>query len=188
MEEKNYLVSGMHCAGCAAKVERAVEGLEGVERVELNLLTGRMTVLFEKPDSPARGRIASVVEKAGFHLADWREEPFSGADGEESQGQEETGGSRLVWSVLLLAPLMYLSMGPMWHWPVPGGGWGLWMNLWAQCILAAAILWLNRHYLINGVRQLAALSPNMDSLIAIGSGSAFLYLSLIHISEPTRPY
>lgn len=99
MEEKNYLVSGMHCAGCAAKVERAVEGLEGVERVELNLLTGRMTVLFEKPDSPARGRIASVVEKAGFHLADWREEPFSGADGEESQGQEETGGSRLVWSV-----------------------------------------------------------------------------------------
>ena len=175
MEEKNYLVSGMHCAGCAAKVERAVEGLEGVERVELNLLTGRMTVLFEKPDSPARGRIASVVEKAGFHLADWREEPFSGADGEESQGQEETGGSRLVWSVLLLAPLMYLSMGPMWHWPVPGGGWGLWMNLWAQCILAAAILWLNRHYLINGVRQLAALSPNMDSLIAIGSGSAFLY-------------
>lgn len=175
MEEKNYLVSGMHCAGCAAKVERAVEGLEGVERVEVNLLTGRMTVLFEKPDSPARGRIASVVEKAGFHLADWREEPFSGADGEESQGQEETGGSRLVWSVLLLAPLMYLSMGPMWHWPVPGGGWGLWMNLWAQCILAAAILWLNRHYLINGVRQLAALSPNMDSLIAIGSGSAFLY-------------
>ena len=59
MEEKNYLVSGMHCAGCAAKVERAVEGLEGVERVEVNLLTGRMTVLFEKPDSPARGRIAS---------------------------------------------------------------------------------------------------------------------------------
>lgn len=48
MEEKNYLVSGMHCAGCAAKVERAVEGLEGVERVELNLLTGKMTVLFEK--------------------------------------------------------------------------------------------------------------------------------------------
>ena len=56
MEEKNYLVSGMHCAGCAAKVERAVEGLEGVERVELNLLTGKMTVLFEKPDSPAMER------------------------------------------------------------------------------------------------------------------------------------
>ena len=63
MEEKNYLVSGMHCAGCAAKVERAVEGLEGVERVELNLLTGKMTVLFEKPDSPAMERIALVVEK-----------------------------------------------------------------------------------------------------------------------------
>lgn len=95
--------------------------------------------------------------------------------GRKARGRRKRGGSRLVWSVLLLAPLMYLSMGPMWHWPVPGGGWGLWMNLWAQCILAAAILWLNRHYLINGVRQLAALSPNMDSLIAIGSGSAFLY-------------
>mgnify|MGYP002571722932 CR=1 FL=1 len=75
MEEKNYLVSGMHCAGCAAKVERAVEGLEGVERVELNLLTGKMTVLFEKPDSSAMERIAPVVEKAGFRLADWKEEP-----------------------------------------------------------------------------------------------------------------
>ena len=57
MEEKNYLVSGMHCAGCAAKVERAVEGLEGVERVELNLLTGKMTVLFEKPDRSEERRV-----------------------------------------------------------------------------------------------------------------------------------
>lgn len=64
MEEKNYLVSGMHCAGCAAKVERAVEGLEGVERVELNLLTGKMTVLFEKPDSSAMERIAPVGKPA----------------------------------------------------------------------------------------------------------------------------
>ena len=53
----------MHCAGCAAKVERAVEGLEGVERVELNLLTGKMTVLFEKPDSPAKiGRHTSELQ------------------------------------------------------------------------------------------------------------------------------
>lgn len=144
MEEKNYLVSGMHCAGCAAKVERAVEGLEGVERVELNLLTGRMTVLFEKPDSPARGRIASVVEKAGFHLADWREEPFSGADGEESQGQEETGRlpPRLVRSA---AGASDVSVhGPMWHWARSGRGLGALDDLWAQCILAAAILWLNR--------------------------------------------
>ena len=175
MEEKNYLVSGMHCAGCAAKVERAVEGLEGVERVELNLLTGKMTVLFEKPDSPAMERIAPVVEKAGFRLADWKEEPLAGTEREERLEQEETGGSRLVWSILLLVPLMYLSMGPMWHWPVPEGSWGLWMNWWTQGILAGAVLWLNRHYLINGVRQLVALSPNMDSLIAIGSGSAFLY-------------
>ena len=175
MEEKNYLVSGMHCAGCAAKVERVVEGLEGVERVELNLLTGKMTVLFEKPDSPAMERIAPVVEKAGFRLADWKEEPLAGTEREERLEQEETGGSRLVWSILLLVPLMYLSMGPMWNWPVPEGSWGLWMNWWTQGILAGAVLWLNRHYLINGVRQLVALSPNMDSLIAIGSGSAFLY-------------
>ena len=175
MEEKNYLVSGMHCAGCAAKVERAVEGLEGVERVELNLLTGKMTVLFEKPDSPAMERIAPVVEKVGFRLADWKEEPLAGTEREERLEQEETGGSRLVWSILLLVPLMYLSMGPMWNWPVPEGSWGLWMNWWTQGILAGAVLWLNRHYLINGVRQLVALSPNMDSLIAIGSGSAFLY-------------
>ena len=175
MEEKNYLVSGMHCAGCAAKVEHAVEGLEGVERVELNLLTGKMTVLFEKPDSTAMERIAPVVEKAGFRLADWKEEPLAGTEREERLEQEETGGSRLVWSILLLVPLMYLSMGPMWNWPVPEGSWGLWMNWWTQGILAGAVLWLNRHYLINGVRQLVALSPNMDSLIAIGSGSAFLY-------------
>ena len=66
-------------------------------------------------------------------------------------------------------------MGPMWSWPAPSGEWGIWANLWGQCILAALILWLNRRYLVNGVRQLATLSPNMGSLIAIGSGSAFLY-------------
>lgn len=173
MEERNYLVTGMHCAGCAAKVERAVEELEGVERVELNLLTGRMTVVFRDHHALGRERIEAVVEKAGFHLADWQEETFSGEDGEE-EGRD-SGGSRLVWSILLLVPLMYLSMGPMWHLPVPGGFWGLWANLWAQCLLTAVILWLNRHYLVNGVRQLAALAPNMDSLIAIGAGSAFLY-------------
>lgn len=97
----------------------------------------------------------------------------SGKDEEEKA--EDAGGARLVWSVLLLLPLMYLSMGPMWSWPAPSGEWGIWANLWGQCILAALILWLNRRYLVNGVRQLAFLSPNMDSLIAIGSGSAFLY-------------
>ena len=173
MEEKNYLVSGMHCAGCAAKVERAVGELQGVESVELNLLTGRMTVVFREHGSPARGRMAEVVEKAGFQLADWVDGTPSGRDEEEKA--EDAGGARLVWSVLLLLPLMYLSMGPMWSWPAPSGEWGIWANLWGQCILAALILWLNRRYLVNGVRQLATLSPNMDSLIAIGSGSAFLY-------------
>ena len=104
-------------------------------------------------------RIAPVVEKAGFRLADWKEEPLAGTEREERLEQEETGGSRLVWSILLLVPLMYLSMGPMWNWPVPEGSWGLWMNWWTQGILAGAVLWLNRHYLINGVRQLVALSP-----------------------------
>ena len=173
MEEKNYLVSGMHCAGCAAKVERAVGELQGVESVELNLLTGRMTVVFREHGSPARGRMAEVVEKAGFQLADWVDGTPSGKDEEEKA--EDAGGARLVWSVLLLLPLMYLSMGPMWSWPAPSGEWGIWANWWGQCILAALILWLNRRYLVNGVRQLATLSPNMDSLIAIGSGSAFLY-------------
>lgn len=173
MEEKNYLVSGMHCAGCAAKVERAVEELQDVERVELNLLTGRMTVAFRDAGSPAQGKIAAVVEKAGFQLAAWPEKDISDHAMEEKP--VDAGGARLGWSVLLLLPLMYLSMGPMWQWPVPSGDWGLWLNLWTQCVLAAAVLWLNRHYLINGVRQLAAWSPNMDSLIAIGSGSAFLY-------------
>lgn len=64
-----------------------------VERVELNLLTGKMTVLFEKPDSPAMERIAPVVEKVGFRLADWKEEPLAGTEREERLEQEETGGS-----------------------------------------------------------------------------------------------
>ena len=147
MEEKNYLVSGMHCVGCAAKVERAVGELQGVESVELNLLTGRMTVVFREHGSPARGRMAEVVEKAGFQLADWVDGTPSGKDEEEKA--EDAGGARLVWSVLLLLPLMYLSMGPMWSWPAPSGEWGIWANLWGQCILAALILWLNRRYLVN---------------------------------------
>lgn len=173
MEEKNYLVSGMHCAGCAAKSRTGRGRVAGSGERGVEFADGRMTVVFREHGSPARGRMAEVVEKAGFQLADWVDGTPSGKDEEEKA--EDAGGARLVWSVLLLLPLMYLSMGPMWSWPAPSGEWGIWANLWGQCILAALILWLNRRYLVNGVRQLATLSPNMDSLIAIGSGSAFLY-------------
>lgn len=170
MEERNYLVSGMHCAGCVAKVERAVKELRGVERVELNLLTGKMIVLFESSDSDVIEQVKATVEKCGFQLTNWQDElPVMV---EEIDKSRETGTRRLVESVLLLIPLMYLSMGTMWHWPIPQG---IGMNAGAQSFLTGYILWINRHYLINGVRQLVALSPNMDSLIAVGSGASFLY-------------
>ena len=177
MKEK-FNVTGMTCSACSSRVEKTVSRLEGAEEVSVNLLTGTMQVTYDenKLDS---GGIISAVEKAGYGaFPDGGEKTpaASGADGQASQAALEEAKQmkhRLIWSVALLIPLMCVSMGHM----LTGSHQSdrpLTMVL-VQVLFLIPIVILNRKYFIKGFPSLFRGSPNMDSLIAMGSSAAILY-------------
>ncbi len=167
----------MTCAACSAHVERAATALEGVEQVTVSLLTGIMTVTFSPPCTPAI--ICAAVTKTGYptvlkeaHTAD-----ASAASQKTSVVSTKPLIWRLVTSLALLLPLMYVSMGHlMWGWPVPAlfaqnpMAIGLY-----QLLITACIMVINGHFFMSGAKSLWRLAPNMDALVAIGSGASFAY-------------
>ena len=183
-----FQITGMTCAACSARVEKAVSKVEGVTEVSVNLLMNTMQV----EGNASSSDIIRAVEKAGYGiLADGEKENGSDdkksvKDTQENEEEKHTRG-RLVASVGLLIPLMYLSMGHvMWGWPV----WGslrenpLAIAVW-QLVLTLWILFLNRKFFVQGFGSLLRAAPNMDSLVAIGSGAAFLasWFSLMNMTE-----
>ena len=173
---KQYTVTGMTCAACQARVEKAVSALPGVEVCAVNLLTGSMGV--EGTASPEA--VVEAVTKAGYGAAPKdAPSPSASAKKEDPLADRETPAllRRLILSVGLSALLMYVSMGhTMWGWPLPAV---LAKNPMAiglvQMILAAAVMIINQKFFINGVRGVLHLSPNMDTLVALGSGASFVY-------------
>lgn len=182
-----YQVTGMTCAACSARVEKAVSKVEGVTEVSVNLLMNTMQVEGNAESSD----IIRAVEKAGYGvLAEGErkapEEKEGNVDTEWDE-EEKSTRFRLVASVGLLIPLMYLSMGHvMWGWPV----WGdlqenpMAIAIW-QLVLTLVILFLNRKFFVQGMGSLLRAAPNMDSLVAIGSGAAFLasWFALMDMTE-----
>ena len=176
MEE--YKVTGMSCAACSSHVEKAVAKVPGVESVSVSLLTNSMTV--EGTASPQD--IMMAVEKAGYGASpkkDKAEHKSSGADELEQLEDHETGHlrNRLIASVIILVPLMYLSMGHMmWNWPVPAV---LERNHLAagliQMLLTIMIMVINQKFFISGFTSALHRAPNMDTLVALGSGASFVY-------------
>ena len=174
-----YNVSGMSCAACSARVERAVGALDGVESCSVNLLTASMTVTGSADES----EIIAAVEKAGYGASPKEKRSKADRVNEEENELElktkkETSAikRRLASSVVFLALLMYLSMGPMLSLPKPAY---LSENPLAdalcQMILAAVIMIINGKFFIVGTKGLLHLSPNMDTLVALGSGASFVY-------------
>ncbi len=166
---KQFKVTGMSCAACSSRVEKAVSAVEGVDSCAVNLLTGDMGVEGTAPDSA----IVEAVLQAGYGVAQ--------ADKAEKPTEEdrETGMvlRRLVASLALLGVLMYVSMGhTMLHLPVPAflAGNPIALGL-TQLLLAAAVMVINQRFFINGVKGLLNKAPNMDTLVAMGSSAAFLY-------------
>ncbi len=166
---KQFKVTGMSCAACSSRVEKAVSAVEGVDSCAVNLLTGDMGVEGIAPDSA----IVEAVLQAGYGVAQ--------ADKAEKPTEEdrETGMvlRRLVASLALLGVLMYVSMGhTMLHLPVPAflAGNPIALGL-TQLLLAAAVMVINQRFFINGVKGLLNKAPNMDTLVAMGSSAAFLY-------------
>ena len=177
MTEK-FVVTGMTCAACAAHVEKAANSLDGVDSAAVNLMLGTLVCSYDA-DRVSPQAIITAVEAAGYGAA-----PADNAKRDIRREQEESAramGRRLLWSVVCLVPLFYLSMGHMMGLPVPG-------FMHRQPLLAAVvqlalclpILILNRAYFTVGFSRLFKGSPNMDSLVALGAAAGLVY-SLIEM-------
>ena len=172
-----YNVTGMSCAACSARVEKAVSKVPGVTACSVSLLTNSMGV--EGTASPAE--IISAVTAAGYgaSLKENKSNRVSQSEAEEALKDHETPAlkRRLIASAGFLLVLMYFSMGPMmWGWPLPA-----WfkdnhvaMGL-VQMILAAIVMVINQKFFINGFKSLWHRSPNMDTLVALGSMASFVW-------------
>ena len=171
---EQFKVTGMHCAACSARVEKAVLKVPGVTSCAVSLLTNSMGV---EGDADAQ-TIISAVKQAGYGAALNGENESSEA---AEAGLEDTDTpvlrKRLIASIVFLVVLMYFSMGHMmWGWPLPKwfDGNHVAMGL-LQMILAAIIMIINQHFFINGFKGLINRSPNMDTLVALGSMASFVW-------------
>ena len=169
-----YNVTGMSCAACSARVEKAVNSVDGVTSCAVSLLTNSMGV--EGTASP--NEIIKAVTAAGYgaSLKDGTKKEATNSD-ELKDTETPKLIKRLVASVVFLIPLMYISMGHMmWGWPLPHfmDNNHVAMGL-TQMLFAIIIMVINQKFFISGFKGLINKSPNMDTLIAIGSGASFLY-------------
>ena len=183
---EQYIVTGMSCAACSSRVEKAVSKVEGVTSCSVSLLTNSMGV--EGTASPEA--IIQAVEAAGYG-ASKKGVPGAAAKAGGSGGAGAAGNAeellkdretpvlkqRLIWSLGFLVVLMYFSMGHMmWNWPVPAWMEGnhIAMGL-LQMILAAIVMVINQKFFISGFKSLWHKAPNMDTLVALGSMASFGY-------------
>lgn len=179
MMTEQFAVTGMTCAACSAHVEKAVSRLSGVQSAPVNLMLGSMTVTYDEK-AVTEGDIIAAVEAAGYGAS-----PASQTDQGQLRRDQDAALRRrkkhLIWSVVFLVPLFYLSMGHMMGLPLPQV---LHMHpLLLACLqlaLVIPILILNRNYFTVGFSRLVKLSPNMDSLVAVGAAAGLVY-SLIEM-------
>jgi len=178
---EKFQITGMTCAACSAHVEKAAAGVAGVDKVSVSLLMNTMTVEYDTPATPQA--ICAAVEAAGYGAA---------AAGQQAAGTDNREGAledketprirrRLIASVCLLLPLMYVSMGAlMWGWYLPESFAG---NPWAialyQLLLTGFVMVINQRFFISGFQSLLHRAPNMDTLVALGSGAAFVYSTAV---------
>ncbi|MBQ1263634.1 MAG: heavy metal translocating P-type ATPase, partial [Oscillospiraceae bacterium] len=180
---KEFNVSGMNCAACSARVEKAVSSLEGVDACSVNLLTNSMTVEGSAPVE----NIIVAVENAGYG-AELKSSKNGSAKGKRADKQKGfTLVLRLVSSIFFLLLLMYLSMGhTMWNFPLPSflSESAILQGI-AQMLLSAIVLIINKRFFISGFKGIINRAPNMDTLVALGSGAAFVYsvASLFSLKE-----
>lgn len=172
---KQYIVTGMTCAACQAHVEKAVGELKDVDSVSVSLLTNSMRV--EGNADP--GEVIQAVEKAGYGAHVQGEEKHSSNDLEEALVDHETPKlkKRLLHSVIWLMILMYITMGHnMLSWPVPAflnhNHLGLALT---QMLICLVVMYINRAFFISGFKSLVHGSPNMDTLVALGSSVSFAW-------------
>ena len=180
MKKEQFDITGMTCSACSARVEQCVATLPGVAEVSVNLLKNSMAVSYDEGALDSAS-IVATVEIAGYGATP----KVSARSGKETKPEVSTAQAeykamkqRLVLSALFTIPLFYISMGHMKNWPLPV--WLLGMEnamtfAFTQFLLLLPVLAVNHKYFKTGFRTLFHGAPNMDSLIAIGSGAATVY-------------
>ena len=174
---KQYNVTGMHCAACSARVEKAVSKVEGVTSCSVSLLTNSLGVEGDVSDK----EIIKAIKKAGYGASvkkkDKSEKTVEEIDDSLEDKDTPVLKKRLIWSLFFLIILMYFSMGHMmWNWPLPSYYYNnhVAMGL-TQMLLTIIIMVINQQFFISGYKSLFQLAPNMDTLVALGSSAAFGY-------------
>ncbi|HBB72196.1 MAG TPA: Cu2+-exporting ATPase [Ruminococcus sp.] len=170
---EQYNVTGMSCAACSARVEKAVSAVEGVTSCSVSLLTNSMGV--EGTASPSD--IIKAVENAGYGASLKGNEKAKDSADDLTDRETPMMIKRLIASLVFLLPLLYLSMGHMlWDWKLPPflNGNHVAMGL-VQLLLTAIIMVINQKFFVSGFRAVIHKSPNMDTLVAMGSGISFLW-------------
>ena len=188
MKTEKYNVTGMTCAACQANVTRCVSKLEGVEEVNVSLLANQMTVSYDE-SKVGEEDIIQAVEKIGYGASSLEQQQATAqskggfrsewqARQDQAMNSQKQMKRRLISSIVLLVPLMYIAMGSMMGLPVPWFFVGMensLVNALAQLLLTIPVLFINRHFFQTGFKALWHRAPNMDSLVAIGSGASLVY-------------
>lgn len=191
MKRECYDITGMTCASCSAAVERVTRKMDGVEESNVNLATNKMTITYDEK-KVSQDDIIQRVEKAGFgaQLEQIKEKEQEKEEKLEQEEAQHKIRRRVIGSILFAVPLLYISMGHMlpFKLPLPDI---LSMETYplnyalAQLILTVIVLIFGRKFYIVGFKTLFHGHPNMDSLVAIGTGSAFLYSLVMTVRIPS---
>ncbi len=177
--KRRFDVSGMSCAACSARVERAVSSLDGVERCSVNLLTATMDI-----DGDAEDRLViAAVEAAGYGARIKSAEKAKNENNSLQKAEKKRILTRLIISGAILLPLMYISMGAnMLSFPMPAV---LERNPAAtallQLLLALSVILINNKFFVSGTKALIGRSPNMDTLVSLGSGASFIWSTALTV-------
>lgn len=180
MKRERFDITGMTCSACSSRVEKRIAKLDGVSEVSVNLLTNSMTVAYDEGALGAADIIANVGAigyGASLHKKEAKKENKRQA-GDEASAETRRMKRRLCISAVFTVPLFYIAMGEMYGWPLPGFLTGMenaMIYAFTQFLLAIPVLAAGWRYFRVGFKNLYERSPNMDSLIAIGSGAAFAY-------------
>ncbi len=185
MKEERYNISGMSCAACSASVQRVVSKLDGVESCEVNLVTEKMTVVYDETKTGPED-FKKSVERAGFGISP---ETAEKEEKSEEKPKEKSDLPILIVSSVLSAVLLYISMGQMLvkNLPVP-----FFMNMnsdptgfaLTQLLLCIPVIYMGKRFFTTGIPLLLRGNPNMDSLVAIGAGASFIYSVVMTYAIP----
>ena len=178
MKKQLLDITGMSCSACSSRIEKVVNRMQGVEQMSVNLLKNNAHVTFDESVVDEKAIIARI-EKLGFGARVHAANVAAPVPQQDTAAQEmEKMRQRLIGSLFFAGLVFYQHMGRMWGWPLPSfilGQENELINALLQMLWCIPVLFIDRKYFIHGVRNLLSGAPNMDSLIAVGSGASFIY-------------